>query len=193
LKCNFIVITLNLRKLTAIFFLLLFLFNIAGYKGLFFFLTQSADERLAEKIKDGSDLDKDMIMVKFPFNVPYLSDSKDFESMEGEVNLKGTIYKYVKRKIARDTLFLICIENKEKTLIEKKRAEYFNKVNDLDASTSKKSGAKQFKLEYYFKNSEISLKDLYVLDYQSPHSFVVNSIQNGHYYLFAPPPESLLS
>ncbi|OYY05659.1 MAG: hypothetical protein B7X86_10815 [Sphingobacteriales bacterium 17-39-43] len=184
---------LNLRKLTAIFFLLLFLFNIAGYKGLFFFLTQSADERLAEKIKDGNDLDKDMIMVKFPFNVPYLSDSKDFESMEGEVNLKGTIYKYVKRKIARDTLFLICIENKEKTLIEKKRAEYFNKVNDLDASTSKKTGAKQIKLEYYFKNSEISLKDLYVLDFQSPHSFVINSIQNGHYYLFAPPPESLLS
>ncbi|MDP3469739.1 MAG: hypothetical protein Q8S11_15465 [Daejeonella sp.] len=182
-----------MRKLTAIFFLLLFLFNIAGYKGLFFFLTQSADERLAEKIKDGSDLDKDLIMVKFPFNVPYLSDSKDFESMEGEVNVKGTIYKYVKRKISRDTLFLICIENKEKTLIEKKRAEYFNKVNDLDANTSKKSGAKQVKVDYYFNNAETSLIDLYVLDFKSPHSFVKGLIHKGHYYLFSPPPESLLS
>ena len=184
---------MKLRKLTAIFFLALFLFNIAGYKGFFFFLTQSADQRLAEKIKGGNDLDKDLITVKFPFNVPYLSDSKDFETMEGEVNVKGIIYKYVKRKIARDTLFLLCIENKEKTLIEKKRAEYFNKVNDLEANTSKKSGAKQIKVDFYFKNSETSLKDLYVPDYQSPHSFVINSIQNGHYYLFAPPPEASLS
>ncbi len=164
-----------------------------GYKGFFFFLTQSADERLAEKIEDGNDLDKDLILIKFPFSVPYLFDSKDFESMEGEANVKGTIYKYVKRKIARDTLFLICIENKEKTLIEKKRTEYFNKVNDLEADTSKKSGAKQIKVDYYFKNTETLVKDLYVQNFKSPHSFVINSIQKGHYYLFAPPPEPSLS
>lgn len=182
-----------MRKLTAIFFLLLFLFNIAGYKGFFFFLTQSADERLAEKIKEGNDLEKDLIMVKFPFNVPYLSDSKDFESMDGEVNVKGVIYNYVKRKIARDTLFLLCIENKEKTLIEKKRADFFNMVNDLDENTSKKSSVKQVKVEYYIKQSEVSLSQTYTLDCQSPQIFITSTIQNGHYYLFAPPPESLLS
>lgn len=164
-----------------------------GYKGFFFFLTQSADERLAEKIKDSNDLDKDMIMIKFPFSVPYLSDSKDFESMEGEVNVKGIIYKYVKRKVARDTLFLICIENKEKTLIEKKRAEYFNKVNDLEADTSKQSGTKQIKVDYYFKNIEALVNDLYVQNFKSPQSFVINSIQKGHYSLVAPPPEPSLS
>jgi len=182
-----------LRKLTAIFFLLLFLFNIAGYKGFFFFLTQSADERLAEKIKDGQDLDKELILVKFPFNVPYLSESKDYESMEGEVNVRGTIYNYVKRKIARDTLFLLCVENKEKTLIEKKRADFFNKVNDLDASTGKKSSVKQVKLDYYIKSSELSLNNNYVIDCQSPQTSVTSNILLGHYYLFAPPPESLLS
>ena len=182
-----------MKKLTAIFFLLLFLFNIAGYKGLFFFLNKSADERLAEKIKAGNNLEKDLILVKFPFNVPYLSDSKDFESTEGEVNVNGTIYNYVKRKIARDTLFLMCIENKEKTLIEKKRAEYFNKVNDLDADTGKKSGAKQLKVDYYFRTGELSINRQYVMDSPSPFSFVINFLSNGHYLLFVPPPESRLS
>lgn len=183
----------SLRKLTAIFFLLLFLFNIAGYKGLFFFLNKSADERLAEKLMAGNDLEKDLILVKFPFNVPYLSDSKDYESTEGEVNVNGVIYNYVKRKIARDTLFLMCIENKEKTLIEAKRAEFFNKVNDLDANTSKKSGAKQLKVDYYFQYTDFSTKERYELDLQSEYSFIINSISNGHCLLFAPPPEPRLS
>ena len=183
----------DLKRLTAIFFLLLFLFNIAGYKGLFFFLNKSADERFTEKIKAGDDLEKDLILVKFPFNVPYLYASNEYESTDGEVNVNGVIYNYVKRKIARDTLFLMCIENKEKTLIEAKRAEFFNKVNDLDLNTSKKSGAKQLKVEYYFQYTDILTKERYELDIQSGYSFIVHSISNGHCFLFAPPPETSLS
>lgn len=193
LKYFFIYIVLKLRKLTAILFLIVFLYNVAGYKGFFFYLSQSADQRLDEKIRDDNVPDKDLITVKFPFHVPYIAESKEFESMEGEVNVKGTIYRYVKRKIVRDTLILLCIENKEKTLIEKKRAEYFNKVNDLASNTSKKSDVKQVKTDYYVKINDISPKSLNGTDCNSTYSFVLNPLNKGHFNLYAPPPDLLLS
>lgn len=193
LKYFFIYIVLKLRKLTAILFLIVFLYNVAGYKGFFFYLSQSADQRLDEKIRDDSVPDKDLITVKFPFHVPYIAESKEFESMGGEVNVKGTIYRYVKRKIVRDTLILLCIENKEKSLIEKKRAEYFNKVNDLASNTSKKSDVKQVKTDYYVKINDISPKRLNGTDCNSTYSFVLNSLNKGHFNLYAPPPDLLLS
>lgn len=160
---------------------------------MFFFLSYSADLRLEEKLKDVSDHDKDLIMVKFPFKVPYLMESKDFETMEGEVNVKGTIYRYVKRKIVRDTLILLCIENKEKSQIEKKRAEYFNKVNDLDSNTDKKTDSKQVKTDYYFKGSDLLTKIYDEIQSDPLNSFVLNSLSMGHYSFFAPPPELLIS
>ena len=193
LKYFFIYIVLKLRKLTAILFLIVFLYNVAGYKGFFFYLSQSADQRLDEKIRDDHVQDKDLITVKFPFRVPYIAESKEFESMEGEVNVKGTIYRYVKRKIVRDTLILLCIENKEKSLIEKKRAEYFNKVNDLASNTSKKSDVKQVKTDYYVKINDISPKSLNGTDCNSIYSFVLNPLNKGHFNLYAPPPDLLRS
>lgn len=138
-----------LKKACSILLLLVFLFNAVGYKVVFFYLEQQADIRLEMKIKTLHDADKQLITVKIPINLPYQTDWREFESIDGEMTYKGKTYKYVKRKVLRDTLILVCIDHREKSQIEKRSSDYFKKVNDLASENNKKPQLKLAKMDYY--------------------------------------------
>ncbi|MBC7744516.1 MAG: hypothetical protein H7096_05385 [Flavobacterium sp.] len=138
-----------MKKTASIFLLFVFLFNIIGYKAFFFYLEQQADIRIASTIQSLNELDKRLITVKIPINLPYQTDWREFESIDGEMNFKGKTYKYVKRKVLRDTLILLCIDHTEKYQIEQNSADYYKKVNDLTSETNKKPVLKQAKTDYY--------------------------------------------
>jgi hypothetical protein len=76
--------------------------------------------------------------VKIPLNLPYQANQKDFERINGEMNVNGTIYKYVQRKVYNDTLILQCIPHEEKTELQQKANDYFGKVNDLPGNDNNK-------------------------------------------------------
>jgi hypothetical protein len=138
-----------LKKSASILLLLIFLFNTIGYKALFFYLEKEADARIEAKIRTIDELDKRLITIKLPINLPYQTDWREFESIDGEMTFKGKTYKYVKRKVMRDTLVLLCIDHSEKSRLEKGSAEYFKKVNDLTTESQKKPVLKQAKTDYY--------------------------------------------
>jgi hypothetical protein len=58
--------------------------------------------------------------------------------VNGEVNVNGTVYKYVKRKVFNDTLILQCIPHEEKTVLQQKADDYMGKVNDLPGNDNNK-------------------------------------------------------
>ena len=128
--------------------MLVFLFNVIGYRVYFYFLEQAADTRIEAKLQALSEFDDQLITVKIPINLPYHTDWKDFERTEGEVTVRGRVLRYVKQKVSRDTLSLLCIDDNEKSALKKQSSDYFKKVNDLNAESSKKSGLKQPKLDY---------------------------------------------
>ena len=144
-----------LKKTACIILLLVFLFNSIGYKALFFYLEKQADSRMDAKIRTLDELDKQLISVKIPINLPYQTDWREFESTDGEMIYKGKTYKYVKRKVMRDTLILLCIDHKEKSELEKSSSDYFKKVNDLASESSKKPVLKQAKTDYYQETTEL--------------------------------------
>ena len=88
------------------------------------------------------------------------------------MSFKGKTYKYVKRKVLRDTLILLCIDHTEKFQIEKKSADYFQKVNDITTETSKKPVLKQVKTDYY-QESKSLLSSL---------PFIESTVQNSFHY-----------
>lgn len=129
--------------------MLLFLlaFNWIGYRLLSGFMENKADVALETKI-DKSDYDESsLIEIKVPLNAPYLSDNAtEFERYDGELELDGVHYKYVKRKIVDGELVLLCIPNNTKNELQNSRAEFFKLVNDLNHSQSKgKTAGTSFK------------------------------------------------
>lgn len=162
---------LLLKKLAAILLLALFLFNLIGYRMWFYYAQQHADEQLQASLDNDRYNERDLITIKIPLSVPYQTNQNSFERVDGEVNIKGKIYKYVKRKISDGQLVLLCIPDQNKMKLQDAKVDFFKNTNDLSLNTaskksdhSKSSAFKNFTVEYdqqiadYSTNAFISHK-----------------------------------
>lgn len=120
-----------------------------GYKAFYFYQLQNADSRLELKIQNFKIPNDRLITIKIPVKMPYLADWGDYQPMEGEVVYKQETYRYIKKKIARDTVFLVCIDHSEKTQLENRSNDFFKKVNDLTTDVNKKPVLKQVKNDFF--------------------------------------------
>jgi len=110
--------------------------------------------------------DKDLIEVKVPVNLPYQTNWKEFERYDGEIQIAGVHYNYVKRKLQNDTLILMCIPNTDKMKLFNARETFFSLVNDMQQNENGKhhplpaKPVKIFMAEYVPYNNDFSLSIL---------------------------------
>ena len=83
--------------------------------------------RLDKSLYDESQL----IELKVPMNLPYQTNWSAYQRFDGEIEVDGIMYKYVKRKVANDTLYLMCIPNTKKMRLETAKNDFFKLSNDL--------------------------------------------------------------
>lgn len=128
-----------LRKIAAILLLIILVFNWAGYRLFSDFLQHRADVKLEARLDKNDFKEEDLVEIKIPLHLPYQLNWKSFERFDGEIDVDGIHYKYVKRKIYNDSLILLCLPNKAKQNIEKAKDDYFKIVSDIDPASQKKS------------------------------------------------------
>ncbi len=114
-------------------------FNLAGYRWLFSAIEKNATANLEQKISAGKYSDEQLVEIRIPLNMPYYSD-QDYEEVYGETDFNGEHYQSVKRKVSSNTLYLLCLPNKEKTNIVKVKNEFTKAVNDIPGT---KEGSQQ--------------------------------------------------
>ncbi len=128
-----------MKRLTAIFLIIIFLFNTGGYRIWFYFEDKQSDKNLEASLDKDQYNETELITIRVPLSLPYQNDTKDFERITGEINFNGKIYKYVKRKIENGEFVLLCMPDKNKMQIEKQKEDFFKNTNDLNQNnTSKK-------------------------------------------------------
>ncbi len=128
-----------MKKFFAIVMLVNILFNSFGYRIIAFILEKRA-VIVAEEKFDKNDYDESkLIEIKIPFKLPYTTEWKDFERVNGEIEVNGKYYKYVKRKVITDSLVLLCLPNYEKLRLESARDRFFELVNGLKHPNQKKT------------------------------------------------------
>lgn len=162
-----------MKKTASILLLAILTFNWVGYRFVSGFLEQKADIAFESRI-DNSQYDESFLMeLRVPMNTPYLAtNSAEFERYNGEIEVDGIHYKYVKRKIENGELVLLCLPDETKTRFQNSRVDFFKLVNDLNHtnSTSKeKSGSSTFKVfttEYQQENNSWTIKHLSQLHLQ---------------------------
>ncbi len=90
--------------------------------------TRQMEARLDHRQYDASQL----ISIKVPLtHLSYYNHSVDFERVDGEIELNGIPYQYVKQRIYNDSLELLCIPNQLALKLRLSGEEYFRTVNDL--------------------------------------------------------------
>lgn len=92
-----------------------------------------------ERAIDGNEYaEGQLISIKQPANLPYYTNSFDFHRIDGEVNIDGIIFKYVKCRIYNDSLELLCLPNTGKMKIQAAKADFSKMASDFQQSTHKK-------------------------------------------------------
>ena len=110
---------------------------------MFDYLQTKNDLKLEARLDNNSYDESQLIEIKVPVNIAYQTSRPNYERCDGEIVIDGITYKYVKRKVTQDTLFLMCIPNAEKMRLESVKNHVYKVVNDLDQNNdSKKSDSK---------------------------------------------------
>ena len=112
--------------------LIVHLFNLAGYSFLFRYLNTAASAQLAGAIDRQEYPEHALLEVKMKLNLPYLTSMSDYERFDGEIEIDGKHHKYVKRKIAGDTLYLLCLPDKDRDRLKQAEAQFASAANDFD-------------------------------------------------------------
>jgi len=91
------------------------LLNIGGQLAFHQYLVYKTDKFYTEQTRKGLYDVKDLTEIIIPVNLPNISDWKGFENIAGEIQFGSTTYNYVKMKMTRTGLHLMCIPNYETT------------------------------------------------------------------------------
>jgi hypothetical protein len=127
-----------LKKLAAILLILLFLFNLFGYRIYFYYAQHLSDISLEQNLdKDNYD-ESELISITVPFAMPYQQNSGGFERFNGEISLNGKMYKYVKRKYLDGNIIFLCLPDHNKMNLEAAKNNYVTNINDIQTNSSKK-------------------------------------------------------
>jgi hypothetical protein len=118
------------KCLVAIVMLFLFLLNVLGYYGVFVGLRHINVRELVQKLDDNSYKESETTTFKIPLTVPYYTDSRDFERVDGEFEHNGEVYRLVKQKLSQDTLQIVCVKDNESKKINQVLADYVKTFTD---------------------------------------------------------------
>ncbi|MES1218205.1 MAG: hypothetical protein ABUT20_22055 [Bacteroidota bacterium] len=181
-----------MKKIAAILLISIFIFNVIGYKWMFSYMENKATARLEQKINAGQYSDDQLLEIKIPISVPYYT-STQFETYYGETQFNGEHYRYVKRKISGDTLYLLCLPHTEKDNIAAAKNNFINSVNDLqNNNTPQKQGHSsliKILMSKYVQQEIISAGDLQIMVLQNLHSSNSYLISQFDPQTVAQPPE----
>ena len=127
-----------LKKIVAILFIKVYLLNLVGYSILFDYFIHQTNKHTVEELDNGNYNESELLEIKVPLHLPYYTSLNEYERYDGEIELNGIHYNFVKRKIQDDTLYLLCLPNHVKTELYKAKNELAAEQSDNEPFSSKK-------------------------------------------------------
>jgi hypothetical protein len=136
-------------------------------------MQHKTNERLEALLDNNSYDDAELMELKVPLHLPYQNNWTAFERYDGEIEINGTIYKYVKRKLANDTLYVMCIPNSNKMKLEIAKNNFFKNSNDIAQNDRSKKTSNS---KLVFKNAPTLYNEsAFGINLFSPGAFVPHS------------------
>ncbi|HEY2583397.1 MAG TPA: hypothetical protein VGI43_16415, partial [Mucilaginibacter sp.] len=98
-----------MKKLIAVVLLAIYLFNIGGELVMHQYFSYLSDRFFNEQASKGRYNVNDLTEVKLPANMPGITDWTNYENIRGQIQFGDRSYNYVKMKITRTAIYLMCI------------------------------------------------------------------------------------
>ena len=104
-----------MKKAIALILLNIYLLNLSGQLILHQYLVYKSNQFFKEQIQKGLYNVNDLTEVTIPVNLPSIHDWSTFENISGHITFGKSTYNYVKMRMTRNALHLMCIPNYETT------------------------------------------------------------------------------
>ena len=98
-----------------------------------YFISRS-DNQIVKQLYDNKISNGKLIQLKMPVHMPTLEDWTDYANIQGQVQLNNAYYNYVRLKMTKDTLYLICLPNTVKANLAKANIIMTKNLNDVPLS-----------------------------------------------------------
>lgn len=114
-------------------------FNWYGYQLLSAYWEQRAGNKLVARLDRHEYDESQLISIKIPVTqLSYYNSTTTFERVDGTIDVGGVQYNYVKRRIFKDSLELLCIPNMTAMKLRQSKNDFFRQVNDLQQTNQGK-------------------------------------------------------
>ena len=100
-----------MKRFVAIWLLFILLFNIGGPLAFHEYLVYKSDKLFNKQISEHHYSINDLTAIRIPVNMPGFADWKNYQNLNGRVQFENSAYNYVKIKITKNAIYLVCIPN----------------------------------------------------------------------------------
>jgi hypothetical protein len=127
-----------MKKFTSYVLVMLLLLNVMGYYGVFIGLKYSHSASINQRLDDSQYDESHTVTIKVPLTIAYYNDT-EYQRVTGEIEHNGEVYRLVKQKYEKDTLYIVCIKDLESKRIKQALADYVKNFTDHSSDNSLKS------------------------------------------------------
>ena len=184
-----------MKKLGAILFLGILLFNGFGYRLVSIYFDQKAANQLIHLIEENNYDESYLVTIKTPINLPYYANNPQFERVDGEIIIKGIVHQYVQRRIYNDSLELKVLPNQDRLHIKNAREDFYKLAQDLSNNDGDKksiplgkSTAKFISFDYIAQNNSWHLAPVNSAKVTTGYCYAARLISN-YLTVLGPPPK----
>lgn len=127
-----------MRRIIAIALIALMLLNAWGFYGVLVGIQFHQKQALHNRV-DAGDLNAlTTTIIKMPVAVPYAADQEDYQRVDGDFEYQGEFYRMVGQKFAQDTLYVMCVQDRDGGRIHQALTDYVKTFSDDDGQPSGK-------------------------------------------------------
>lgn len=130
-----------MKKFFAIALLFIQVIGLGGYRLFFEYFEKQASVQIVERLDGGMFSKKQLVEIKIPYPLPYAANWGEYERYDGEVEMNGVHYNYVKRKMVNDTLYLLCIPNTERNELNAVKADLIAGLSEVHGDQNSQSSS----------------------------------------------------
>lgn len=181
-----------MKRLTAIFLLLIFLFNTGGYYLAFWAIKQHAKENLLERLNASQYNKEESVIFTVPFSLPYPVSDGSYEPVHGDFEYAGEYYKLVKQKLVNDTLFIICVRDKETKHIEETLSDYARSANNLPVGSEQAFNFLSKLFKDFHSETKIAISGIDSIALRNVVVLTFPPVTHPDYAIDTPPPEAFM-
>jgi len=120
-----------LKKLIAISLLAIHLFTIGGQLIFYQYQVYKSDKFYNEQISKNHYNINDLTEISIPVNMPDVTDWKYYQNLSGRVQFQNSSYNYVKIRMTRKAIYLMCVPNYQTTHLSDQNIIYAGQIKDI--------------------------------------------------------------